>query len=149
MRVNVLAVIVSAVILMGCTITRSPQLYPNNDIARTTGPLTATIVGHGTLNGTATMPMPDGEILNGRYSIAMGGSTGFGSLYGSVYGTDGNATGSAFASNMSFSNSGQGMLDMIGPKGTTAHCEFLNNNLTGHGNGACQISNGAIYRMQY
>ena len=28
-------------------------------------------------------------------------------------------------------------------------CEFLNNNVTGHGYGACQSSKGGLYKMQY
>ena len=100
----------------GCTIERAVMLYPDNDAAHAIGGLQAKVVGHGNLNGTMTMPLRNGEILRGRYSIHPGGG---------------------------------GEADMMSPQGTTAHCEFENNNFTGHGHGACRLSNGAVYRMQY
>jgi hypothetical protein len=132
-----------------CTITRYPQLYPDNDAARSLGPLQAKVVGHGNLNGTATMTLPSGEPLSGRYSISHGGGFAYGGQYSSVYGNGGHASGTAFGSSSYVSGSGAGVLDMMGPNGTTAHCEFMNDNFNGHGNGACQLSNGAAYRMQY
>jgi hypothetical protein len=93
------------------------QLYPDNDPARALGPLNGSIVGHGNLNGAMTLTMPNGEILNGRYSIGAG--------------------------------AGEGMADAVGPHGTTAHCEFANNNFNGHGHGECRMYDGSIYRMQY
>jgi hypothetical protein len=74
---------------------------------------------------------------------------GFGSAYGSAYGSGGYASGSAFGSAFSIPNGSPGVADMVGPKGTTAHCEFANNNMVGHGNGICRLSTGAEYRMQY
>jgi hypothetical protein len=136
-------------ICSACTITRDVQLYPDNDAARALGPLNGSIVGHGNLNGAITLTMPNGEILNGRYSIGAGGGVGFGSLYSSVYGTGGAATGSATTSSMFMSGSGEGMADAVGAHGTTTHCEFMNNNFNGHGHGACRMSDGSIYRMQY
>jgi len=41
------------------------------------------------------------------------------------------------------------MAALFGPKGTTMECEFLNDNGSGHGNGACKSSKGALYRLQY
>ena len=92
-------------------------MYPDNDAARTLGPLQAKLLGHGNLNGTITMNLPNGQALQGRYSISFGG--------------------------------GSGEADMMSAQGTTAHCEFLNNNLNGHGHGSCRLSDGAVYRMQY
>lgn len=150
MRLRLLgAALTTSIMLSACTVTRNPQLYPDNDNARAIGRLMAVMVGHGNLNGTITMTMPDGEVLDGRYSISMGGGMGFGSLNSSVYGTGGYATGSASGSSMMISAMGEGVADMAGPKGTTAHCEFLNNNFNGHGNGACRLSTGGTYRMQY
>lgn len=109
--------IVASVLLLvtGC-VERDVGLYPDNDAAHALGPLHMKIVGHGNLNGTATTTLPDGQVLQGRYSINAGG--------------DGEA-------------------DIMSPQGTTAHCEFLNNNFTGHGHGTCRLSHGALYRMQY
>jgi hypothetical protein len=42
--------------LTACTITRYPELYPDNDVAqRLSAPLQFKIEGHGNLNGTAEM----------------------------------------------------------------------------------------------
>ena len=133
--------VVTGILLASCTITRHPELFPANDTAHQLGALRATLTGHGNLNGTMSLALPDGEVLTGRYSIAAGGGAGF----GAVSGSQGFASGSAFL----ISAHGDGVADMIGPKGTTAHCEFANNNFSGHGSGACRLSSGAEYRMQY
>lgn len=133
--------------LGGCAMTA--QLYPANDTAHTLGPLVANMKAYGVGSGPVSVTMPDGEVLVGRYSVNMGGSASFGSLYTSVYGSRGYASASGFGSAFSMPNSSGGMADLIGPRGTTAHCEFVNNNWGGHGNGACQLSGGQVYRMQY
>jgi hypothetical protein len=127
--------------LTACTYTRYADLYPDNDVARTlSAPLQFKIEGHGNGNGTAEMWMPDGEYLTGRYSIIAGGGVSVASAF-----VDGR---SAMRYGLTMSGEGGGVADMRGPK-TTAHCEFENNNMTGHGNGVCRLSSGALYRMQY
>jgi hypothetical protein len=134
---------------IGCTIERSPHLYPANAAASTTGVLEGHFVGHGNLHGTAEIAMPDGEILQGEYSIVSGGSANFGSIFGTVYGRGGATTASATSVGLSMDASGQGEATLFGKNGTSIQCEFLNNNMTGHGFGACQSSKGGSYRMQY
>jgi hypothetical protein len=133
----------------GCTVERTLTLYPDNDAAHALGALQATIVGHGNLHGTITMPLPNGQLLQGRYSIAAGGGVEVGSLYASIYGTGGSASASGVSTSTSVSRAGFGEADMMSSQGTTAHCEFVNDNFHGHGHGACRLSNGAVYRMQY
>lgn len=133
----------------GCTVERAVTLYPDNDGAHAVGPLQAKIVGHGNLNGTITLPMPNGQTLQGRYSISAGGGFAVGSLYASVYGSSGAASGSATSTSAFISGTGFGEADMMSPQGTTGHCEFVNNNFNGHGHGACRLSDGTLYRMQY
>jgi hypothetical protein len=94
------------------------------------------------------MSLPDGQVLQGRYSISHGGGFGVGSVYASVYGPRGTASGSAVGTSTFVSGEGFGEADMMSPQGTTAHCDFLNDNFNGHGHGACRLSNGALYRMQ-
>jgi hypothetical protein len=142
-------VLTLALVLGACTVERDPELFPANDAARATGPLYAHLIGHGGGNGTIALTLPSGEVLEGRYSINVGGGMGFGSLYATAYGTGGIATASGYTTGFSIPNGSPGTADMIGPRGTTAHCEFMNNNMVGHGNGACQLSTGALYRMQY
>jgi hypothetical protein len=149
-RSIIVCIVIGTYLLVeGCVIARDVQMYPDNEAAHTLGPLHARIVGHGNLNGTATMSLPDGQLLQGRYSISHGGSMGVGSVYASVYGPGGSASGSGVQTSMSFSGQGFGEADMISPQGTTAHCEFLNDNFNGHGHGACRLSDGSLYRMQY
>jgi hypothetical protein len=137
------------VLVAGCVVARDVQMYPDNDAAHALGPLHAKIVGHGNLHGTARMSLPDGQFLEGRYSISARGGFGVGSVYATVYGPGGSASGSAIDTSTFVSREGFGEADMISALGTTAHCEFLNDNFNGHGHGACRLSDGALYRMQY
>lgn len=144
----VLATIVSA-ILCGCTVTRTVHLYPVDAPAADAAVLTGVIVGHGQGHGIAKINMPDGEVLSGEYSIVFGGSYGFGSIMGTVYGQRGSASVSGTSANFSIDGRGEGSASVVGERGTTAQCEFLNANMTGHGYGACRSSKGITYRMIY
>lgn len=137
----------AALMLGGCV--THPDVYPANDAARALGVLRFELTKTGTGSGPFSITMPDGEVLKGRYSVNVGGAVGFGSLYGSVYGSGGYASGSAFSTSTMFAMSNPAVGDAIGPKGTTAHCEVISNSYSGRGNGVCQISNGALYRVQF
>lgn len=93
--------------------------------------------------------MPDGEALQGEYSIVAGGSVNFGSVFGTVYGRGGLSSVSGTSTGFAMAGSGEGHASLFGNRGTSVHCEFLNNNLTGHGYGACESSKGGLYRMEY
>lgn len=140
---------VAMLLVSGCTVTREPQLYPSNSGAQKLGPLMAHLEGHGGGNGKITVALPSGEVLSGRYFINVGGAMSFGTANGIAFGPGGVASFSGTSSGFSVANSGNGSADMIGPSGTSAHCEFMNNNMVGHGAGFCHFSNGADYRMQY
>lgn len=135
--------------LCGCTVTRTVHLYPVNAPAADAAVLTGVIVGHGQGHGIAKINMPDGEVLNGEYSIVFGGSYGFGSIMGTVYGPGGSASVNGTSANVSISGRGEGSASVVGDRGTTAQCEFLNANMTGHGYGACRTSKGLTYKMIY
>jgi hypothetical protein len=117
-------------------VTRQVHLYPLNP----PGPIIqGEIVGHGQGHGTAKFVMPDGE--TGEYSIVFGGTYGFGTILTSAgFGT---------TSEVSINGRGEGTASLVGDRGTSAQCEFLNANMTGHGTGACRLSNGHLYRMLY
>ena len=86
----------------------------------------------------------------GKYSIGVRGvAVGFGRVYGAVYGIDGSASVSGSSQSHVVPAGSSGMAALFGPKGTTMECEFLNDNGSGHGNGACKSSKGALYRLQY
>jgi hypothetical protein len=128
---------------------RSARLYPANDLARSGGVLSAQFMDSGTGHGTIEMTMPDGEALRGEYSVVRGGTVQFGSIFESVYGPGGIATGTGTTSNYSMPGSSAGAASAFGSKGTSMDCELYNDNVSGHGMGACKSSQGALYRLQY
>ena len=138
MVVRYFVVGVLAFLSTGCTVTRQVHLYPLNTPGTV---LQGVIVGHGQGHGTAKLVMPDGELLSGEYSIVFGGTYGFGSILTSA--------GFGSAAGVSINGRGEGTASMVGDRGTSAQCEFLNANMTGHGSGACRLSNGHVYRMLY
>lgn len=135
--------------LAACTIERTPHLYPRNEVAASGGVVSGQFVGHGNLHGTAKFNMPDGEVLNGEYSIVADGEMHSGNGFASVYGASGpsSLTGSSFGYSMS--GRGNGEASLFGNRGTQLECEFANNNMTGHGSGECRSSKGGLYKMQY
>lgn len=147
MRLRFVMVSAFAALAAGCAGTVT--LYPANEVAQKTGVITAEITKYGVGSGPIKLSMPDGEILTGQYTVMVGGSTAYGSVFASAYGPGGMATANGTGMTMDIPNSSNGVANAAGPKGTTAYCEFQNNNMAGHGFGACKISNGALYRMQY
>jgi hypothetical protein len=73
-RTGIALAFVSA--LASCTIIRYARLYPTNDAARPGGVLTAKFEAHGTGHGAITLLMPDGEDLQGQFSIVRGSAGG-------------------------------------------------------------------------
>ena len=141
-------VLFASLILFGCTITREVNLYPTDNKSDITV-LHGQLQGHGELHGVANITMPNGEILSGEYSIAAGGSIGFGGIFGSVYGPGGLTSASGTSTSMAVSAEGEGSASLVGNRGTLMQCEFMNNNMFGHGYGACKITDGSTYRMMY
>ena len=141
---------VALVLSLGaCAVVREAQVYPINDTASQGGMLTAKMLGHGEGHGTIEIEAPDGEKFQGQYSIVFGGSVGFGSILATASGAGGSATASGFSTNVAISGSGQGSAMLSGDRGTSIQCEFLNNNMTGHGYGGCRSSKGGLYRVVY
>ena len=141
--------VVALFALSSCVIKRPLHLYPTGDKISDPVVLDGLFVGHGQGRGTARIDMPDGEVLQGEYSIVFGGAVGFGSIIGSVYGPNGSASASGTSANVSIAGKGEGEASLVGNRGTTMECEFLNANMTGHGFGACRSSKGVLYRLMY
>lgn len=133
---NVAAVLL--VSLAACTVERTAHLYPLNDAASKTGVVEGSLVGHGELHGVASAIAPGGEVFRGEYSIVAGGSVSYGNIFSGVYG-----------SGVTIAGSGRGEASLVGNKGTSVQCEFLNDNILGHGYGACQSSTGGLYKLLY
>ncbi len=109
----------------------------------------ATYMSYGLGHGSISVTMPDGEVLKGEYDVVERGSSSFGSVYGSVYGPGGNASGMATGSALAIPNSSEGTAVLLGSRGTSMTCEFVTNNWTGKGNGACKSSSGGLYRAMF
>lgn len=131
----------------GCT--RNARLYPVNDAAIPGGVLIASFKSYGSGNGEIQINMPDGELLSGEYSLVRGGSASFGGIYAAVYGSSGSTTIEGAARSYTTPGGSPGMASLFGSKGTAMQCEFMNDNFSGHGNGACKASTSALYRLLF
>jgi hypothetical protein len=140
---------VMIIFLAACTMERAARLYPENNAAGAQGVIAARFISHGTGNGKIEITMPDGEIVTGEYSIVGRSTSGFGSIVGSLFGPDGSTSASTFRSNYSIQGGSPGIASVFGNKGTRMSCEFYNDNMSGHGYGACRSAAGALYRLQY
>ncbi len=149
------------------------HLYPTNNKDMASGALRLEYKITARYHGEFSVSMPDGEIITGEFNVLTAGTTSSGSIFSSMYGTAnsrtnayasngtnyatgtafGTASGSANGYGNTFSSSssdiGEGLANGIGNRGTSIQCEYLNNNKSNHGYGACQTSKGVIYKMQY
>ena len=148
MKTNIIVVMLM-VVISGCAVQREARLYPSNESAKSKGVLVGKFLASGSGHGSLEVTLPDGELLNGEFSIVRGGSIGFGNIYGSVFGVGGSATYSGNATSYVVAGSSQGVASAFGSKGTTMECEFFNDNFSGHGYGGCKSSTGELYRLQY
>jgi len=152
MKVNagtLVSILALAGALAGCA--RTGTLYPVH-LAGPNSPnvaLKATFIASGTGHGKITLPMPDGEILSGEFSLIRGGEFRSDSIYASVWGPGGYANASGSGSGFSIPSAARGVASVIGNKGTRMDCEFTNDNFSGHGYGACKSSTGDTYKMLY
>lgn len=136
------------VALTACT--RTASLMPDNSIAAKTGAVTAVFKAYGMGNGEVSMTMADGEELAGRYQL---------DRQQNIYTANTNLLVAVFGKGAVQDNAREtvngiplwspGAVDASSSSGKTVHCQLMNNNNTGHGRGACKLSMGAIYRLQY
>lgn len=123
---------------------RIADLAPANAAAEALGPLSAYLDGNGRGTGTIWVKLPRGEVLKGQYRVNVGGSLG---RLGREYSLS--APGGAYDTSYSMSKASPVTVDMVGPSGVTAQCEFMNDDALWHGSGVCRFSNGADYRVRY
>jgi hypothetical protein len=79
------------------------------------------------------MTLPDGEALQGEYSVVAGDSLSVGNAFGTAYGLGDASSVSATSMCLKMAGSGAGQASLFGNRGTSFHCEFVNNNMKGHG----------------
>jgi len=141
-----LVILLAAVSLLGCTARGTAHGNVYNLATGEKTPFSYTFNGSGHGNMAATFA--NGEVGTGEYSIAVGGTVGWGSVFGSVYGPEGSATGSATATSVSQSGRREGEAILIGDKGSILTCEFTVG-MTGHGFGACRSKKGELYKVLF
>jgi hypothetical protein len=137
-----LVTLIGLQVLAGCA--READMVPLNDVANAAGIPKLDVALYGTGYGPATVTMPDGEVLNGHYRLAVGGAvaTGFATASG--------PRGTAFATGSSSVVPMQNpfMLQVAGKGGTTMICEGSAGGL-GHGGAVCTTNHGAQYQMMF
>jgi hypothetical protein len=135
--------------LAGC-MTGTANLYPANDIASHIGNHIITMNYKETHKGRraeADVTMPDGEVFTGEVSVMNTDQIGFGTIYGSVYGRRGVATAQGTSTFFSLGNPKPFTATLLGNRGGRLACEGYTQDY--HGAGACEHSNGALYRMHF
>jgi hypothetical protein len=141
-RMSMWIVVFLAAALLGCT--AHGNVYNLATGEKTPFSYTYNGSGHGKMTAT----FANGEVGTGEYSIVVGGSVGWGSVYGSVYGPTGSVAGSATATSVSQEGRRQGEAILTGNKGSILTCEFTVG-MTGHGFGACQSKTGELYKVLF
>jgi len=88
--------------------------------------------------------MPDGEILNGNYRLAVGGavSTGFATVNGPRGTSVASGSSSAVPTQNPFT------VQAVGARGTTIICQGTAGGF-GHGDAVCMTNRGAQYQMMF
>jgi hypothetical protein len=125
----------------------SPLLYPMTHVAYA-GILVAKITSFEQGQGTIEINVSTGEVLQGQYTISLQGYPGFGSILAYGNGPRRCVSESGYTTDYLKCGLGEGVATLIGNRGTSMQCEFLNNS-GGRGWGACRSSNGTTYRILY
>lgn len=131
-----------ALCIAGCG--RVVDMVPLNDVATAAGSPKMDMTLYGTGYGPATVTMPNGEVLNGHYRLAIGGAVTTG--YATAYTPKGSAvaTGSAVSTPMN----NPFMLQAAGAHGTSITCQGSAGGM-GHGDAVCTTNEGAQYQMMF
>jgi hypothetical protein len=142
MREIWLAAAAMMIALAGCA--RVADMVPLNDAATAVGIPKLDVALYGTGYGPATVTMPDGEVLNGHYHLAVGGAVG--TSFGVASGRRGTVIVSDSSTVIPMQN--PFMLQAAGQRGTTMTCEGSAGGM-GHGGALCTTNHGAEYQMMF
>ncbi len=140
---TVLSICCLAPAIAACS--RDARLYPANLQAGTQA-LHARFTDSGMGSGPIEMTMPDGELLKGEFTTTDTSNYGFGSAFGFAGHAPAVVTTGSLSS---VPGSMPGVANLVGPNGTTAHCEYLVNVMANNGSGTCQTNKGAAYSLQF
>jgi hypothetical protein len=119
-------------VLTACA--KTATMTPLNPEAQHLGSPKFEYTATGLGQGPVTITMPDGELLNGSWSVAQGGG------FATAVGPGGSA--SAFV----LSGGGNFFVAATGPK-TSLACQ--GNVSFGHGGGICRTPDGTVYQMMF
>lgn len=138
-----------ALLLSACA--RTASLVSDNAIAYRDGAVDEVrFKAYGMGTGEVWMRLHNGETLSGRYQLDRDVNilTYNGALLAAVFGT-----GAVKQAGREIVNGAPvwspGVVDVSSASGDTCHCDLMNNNFTGHGQGACKFADGAIYQLEY
>jgi len=142
--------VVSILAFSICGCSRNASLVPSNVAAAQIGPIQAHFKAYGMGTGEVSMSLPAGETMTGRYQLdrkenIVSYNT---ELLVAVFGK-GTVQSTAQQMVNGAPEWSPGTVDVASAAGTSCHCELMNNNLSGHGQGACALSNGALFRLDY
>ncbi len=134
--------IIVALLLSGCG--RAVSMVPLNDAAAAAGNPKMDLTLYGTGYGPAVVTMPNGDVLNGNYRLAVGGVVTSGTAVAYT------ARRSAVASGTAVSTSLQNpfTLQAAGSRGVSIVCSGSAGGM-GHGDAVCTTNNGAQYQMMF
>ena len=133
---------VLAIALAACA--RNADMVPLNAAATAVGIPRLDLTLYGTGYGPAVMTMPDGEVLQGHYRLAIGGAISSG--YATAVVPRGVATISATSTTTPMQN--PFTLQATGNRGTIMTCQGSAGGL-GHGDAVCSTNRGAQYQMMF
>jgi hypothetical protein len=138
-----------AFLAAGCT--RTAILTPVNGLALNGGTAQAQFKAYGMGTGEVQMNLSNGETFTGRYLLDREQNilTYNAALLEATFGKDEVLRRAAAESVSGTPLWSPGTVDVSSSLGRSGHCDLMNNNETGHGAGACQFSDGAIYKLTY
>lgn len=135
-------------IIAACT--RAGTMVPANEVAAQTGPIDAHFKAYGMGHGEAWGAFANGAQISGNYLLYREQNvlSYNADILFVVFGK-GPVRQAAAEKIKETPVWSPGVVDLTATNGLTAHCELINNNMDGHGKGACLFSNGAYYSLVY
>ncbi len=141
-RMGYLSAFLAVIAGAGCA--RVADMVPLNDAAVALGVPKMDATLYGTGYGPVTVLMPSGEVLQGHYRLALGGSTSNGIVTVATPRGSSVATATAVSTPMN----GPFTVQATGPRGTTMVCQGSAGGM-GHSDAVCTLNGGAQYQMMF
>jgi hypothetical protein len=138
-------VLVLAVALSGCVITKTARLYDLDSAAV----LHATFKYRGTGKGPISVTTPEGAVCEGEYVTVAGGSIGWGTVFGTVYGAKSTTTTTGTVMTADVEGKQKGAAVASCTDGVVFECEYVTSAWSAAGYGACRDNRSRRYRLMF